>query len=134
MPSDTVQAQVQVTLQRAAGCHRTYVVDDGEVDGEAMATSFQLTARAAGLDVLGVQSFERKATDYRPFAAGIAQTGADCVLISAIADSGAAAVTRALAAAMPSAQIFGTRRPGREHLSRTRRRAGSRYRSTRGCC
>ncbi len=108
MPSDTVQSQVQVALQRAAGCHRTFVVDDGEVDGEAMATSFQLTARAAGLDVLGVQSFERKATDYRPFAAGIAQTGADCVLISAIADSGAAAVTRALAAAMPSAQIFGS--------------------------
>ena len=108
MPSDSVQARAQVSLQRAAGCRRAFVVDDGEVDGETMATTYQLTARAAGLDVLGVQSFERRATDYRPFAAGIAQTGADCVLISAIADSGAAAVARALAAAMPSAQIFGT--------------------------
>ena len=108
MPSDSVQARAQVRLQRAAGCRKTFVVDDGEVDGETMATTYQLTARAAGLKVLGVQSFERNAADYGPFAAGIAQTGADCILISAIADSGAAAVTRALAAAMPNARLFGT--------------------------
>ncbi len=108
MPSDSVQAQAQVKLQRAAGCRRTFVVDDGEVDGEAMATSFQLTARAAGLKVLGVQSFEPGATDYRAFAAGVAQTRPDCVMISAITDSGAVAVTRQIAQALPAARIFGT--------------------------
>jgi branched-chain amino acid transport system substrate-binding protein len=108
MPNDAVQAGVQVKLQRAAGCKKTFVVEDGEVDGEEMATSFQLAARAAGLDVVGVQSFERNAADYRPFAASIAQTGADCLLISAITDSGAVAVTRELAATMPKALIFGS--------------------------
>lgn len=108
MPNDAVQADVQVKLQRAAGCKKTFVVEDGEVDGEEMATSFQLAARAAGLDVVGVQSFERNAVDYRPFAASIAQTGADCLLISAITDSGAVAVTRELAATMPKALIFGS--------------------------
>lgn len=108
MPSDSLQAQAQVKLQRAAGCRKTFVVDDGEVDGEAMATTFQLTARAVGLSVVGVQSFEPNATDYTPFAASVAQTGADCVLISAITDSGAVTVTRQLAQAMPSAHIFGT--------------------------
>lgn len=107
MPSDSIQAQVQVKLQRAAGCRRTFVVDDGEVDGEAMATSFQLTARSAGLDVIGVQSYEQRLTDYRPFAAGVAQTKADCVLISAITDSGAVAVIRQLAMALPQAKLFG---------------------------
>jgi branched-chain amino acid transport system substrate-binding protein len=108
VPSDAVQAAVQVKLQRDADCQKTFVADDGEVDGEEMATSFQLAARSAGLDVAGIQSFERNATDYTAFAASVAQTGADCVLISAITESGAAAVTRALAAALPSARIFGT--------------------------
>jgi branched-chain amino acid transport system substrate-binding protein len=108
IPSDAVQAEIQVRLQRSAGCHKTFVVDDGEVDGEEMATSFQLAARAAGLDVAGIQSFERNATDYGPFAASIARTGADCVLISAITESGAVAVTRQLAQTMQAAQIFGT--------------------------
>ncbi len=108
MPSDAIQAAVQVRLQRRAGCQKTIVVDDGEVDGEEMATSFQLAAHSAGLDVIGIQAFEPGAADYRPFATGIAQTGADCVLISAITESGAAAVTRQLAAAMPRARLFGT--------------------------
>jgi branched-chain amino acid transport system substrate-binding protein len=108
MPSDGVQARVQVQLQRAAGCRHTFVVDDGEVDGEAMATSFQLTARATGLDVIGVQSYEPRAADYRAFANAVAQTKADCVLISAITDSGAVAVTKQLAQAMPGARIFAT--------------------------
>ena len=39
-PSDAVQAAVQVELQRQQGCRSTFVLDDGEVDGEDIATSF----------------------------------------------------------------------------------------------
>jgi branched-chain amino acid transport system substrate-binding protein len=104
--SDTVQAAVQVQLQRSQGCTKTFVVDDGEVDGEDMAASFDLAARAAGLQVIATQQFNQRATDYRALAASLASTGADCVLISAITDSGAVLVTRQLAAAVPGARIF----------------------------
>jgi branched-chain amino acid transport system substrate-binding protein len=107
-PSDTVQAAVQVQLQRSQGCTRTFVVDDGEVDGEDMATSFDLAARAAGLQVIATQQFNQGATDYRALAASVASTGADCVLISAITDANAVLVTRQLAAAVPSAHVFAT--------------------------
>jgi branched-chain amino acid transport system substrate-binding protein len=107
VPSDAVQAEVQVKLQLAAGCTKTYVVDDGEVDGLDAATSFSDAAKAAGLHVAGVQAFPEGAATYAPLAAGIARTGADCVLISAITDPSAVLVTRQIAARMPGAQLFG---------------------------
>jgi branched-chain amino acid transport system substrate-binding protein len=106
VPNDAIQARVQIKLQKAAGCRRPYVLDDGEVDGEDLADSYQLVARSAGLHVLGVQAFQRRATDYAALARSVAQTGADCVLISSLTESGAALLTRQIAAAMPNAQLF----------------------------
>jgi branched-chain amino acid transport system substrate-binding protein len=108
VPSDAVQAVALLKAQQGAGCQRTFVLDDGEVDGEDTATSFQLAARSAGLTVIGVQAFVRGAGDYRSLAAAVAQTGADCILISAIPDSGAVLVTKQVAAALPHARIFGS--------------------------
>jgi branched-chain amino acid transport system substrate-binding protein len=108
IPNDAVQAQVQVKAQQRADCRRTFVLDDGEVDGEDTAMSFELAARAAGLTVTGAQAFPRGATDYSSLAASVAQTRADCVLISAIPDSGAVLLTTQVAAALPNATIFGT--------------------------
>ena len=51
-----------------AGCRKTYVLDDGEVDGSDAAMSFQVAAKAAGLDVLGDQEFLPRATDYTSLA------------------------------------------------------------------
>jgi branched-chain amino acid transport system substrate-binding protein len=108
VPSDAIQAVAQVRLQRSLGCRRTYVLNDGEVDGEDTAASFSAAAQSAGLQVAGVQAFDAKATDYRSLAAAIAQTGSDCILISAITESNAVLLTRQLAAALPKAQIFGS--------------------------
>ncbi len=108
IPSDLVQAEVQVKIQRAAGCRNGYVVDDGEFDGEEMATSFELAAHAARFPLVGVQTFPPHAPDYRAFAAGVASSKPDCVLVSAITDSDAVAVIRQLAAALPAAPIFAT--------------------------
>jgi branched-chain amino acid transport system substrate-binding protein len=107
-PNDAVQASVQVRLQRSLGCTKTFVVDDGEVDGEDMATSFDLAARAAGLQVIATQQFNQRAADYRALASSLAGTRPDCVLISAITDANAALVANELAAAVPRAHIFAT--------------------------
>jgi branched-chain amino acid transport system substrate-binding protein len=107
-PSDAIQAVAQVRLQKSLGCHRTYVLDDGEVDGEDTAASFSVAAQSAGLQVAGVQAFDARATDYSSLAAAVAQTGSDCVLISAITESNAVLLTRQIAAAVPKARIFGS--------------------------
>jgi branched-chain amino acid transport system substrate-binding protein len=105
-PSDAMQAAVQVRLQRSFGCTRTYIVEDGEVDGEDLATSFDLAARSGGVHVVATQEFDPRATDYRSLAASIASTGARCVLIAAITDSNAVGLTRQLAAALPTVRLF----------------------------
>jgi branched-chain amino acid transport system substrate-binding protein len=107
VPSDAVQAAAQVKLQQQLGCTKTFVADDGEVDGLDTATSFAAAAQHTGLNVVAVQTFEPRATDYSSFAAGAAALGPDCVLISALPESGAALVTKQLAAVLPEAQIFG---------------------------
>jgi branched-chain amino acid transport system substrate-binding protein len=107
-PSDAIQARAQVRLQKSLGCRRTYVLDDGEVDGVDTAASFSEIAQSAGLQVAGVQAFDPRATDYRSLAAAVAQTGSDCVLISAITESNAVLLTRQLATSLPKARIFGS--------------------------
>lgn len=107
-PNDAMQAGAQVQLLRSLGCRKTYVLDDGEVDGADAASSFQVAAKAAGLPVVGVQSFEPAATDYRSLAAAVAHTGADCVVLSAITEDNAVLLSRQVAAAMPRAMIVGS--------------------------
>jgi branched-chain amino acid transport system substrate-binding protein len=106
VPNDAVQAVVQVKLQRQSGCTKTYVLDDGEVDGRDMASSFEIAAKAARLPVAAVQQFEPRAASYSALAASVAQTGADCVLISALTEDNAVLVTEQIARALPTAHLF----------------------------
>ena len=108
VPSDAVQATVLADLQRSLGCTKTYVLDDEEVDGRDIAASFEVAAKTAGLNIVGSQESEPQATSYASLAAGIAQTGANCVLIAAITEHHAVLVTRQIAAALPDARIFGS--------------------------
>jgi branched-chain amino acid transport system substrate-binding protein len=108
VPSDAVQAPVLVGLQQAEGCTRTFVLDDGDVDGADTASSFQLAAQGAGLRVVGVQSYDPLAGNYLALAGAVAKTAADCVLISADTENHATLVTEQVAAALPRAAVFGT--------------------------
>jgi branched-chain amino acid transport system substrate-binding protein len=108
VPNDSVQAAVQAKVQKAMGCRRTYVLDDGEVDGRDAAESFEVAAKQAGLAVVGNQEFEARAADYTGLARSLVPTGADCVLVSAITDSHAVLVVEQVAAALPKARIFGS--------------------------
>jgi branched-chain amino acid transport system substrate-binding protein len=106
VPSDAIEAVALVRLQQTIGCRSAFVLQDGEVDGEDLALTFVLTAQSAGLRVLGVQLFQREASDYSSLARSVGQSGADCVLISAIDESSGALLTRQLAHTLPGATIF----------------------------
>jgi branched-chain amino acid transport system substrate-binding protein len=108
VPNDTVQAIAQVRVQQSMGCVRTYVLNDGEVDGADAARSFQVAAQAAGLNLVGMQVFPRDASSYKALATGVAQTHPDCILISADTESGAVLLTTQLAATMPDVKLFGS--------------------------
>jgi branched-chain amino acid transport system substrate-binding protein len=107
-PNDAVQAVAQAKLQREQGCNKTYVVDDGEVDGLDTAATFETAAQSAGPRVIGTESYDPTATDYASFASGVASSGADCILLSAVTESNAVKLTQQLAAALPQAKLFGS--------------------------
>ncbi len=108
VPNDVVQAAALAKLMRSFDCTKTYILDDGEVDGRDIAESFQVAAKQAGVGVVGSQEFLPRAASYTSLAAGVAQTGANCVLLGAITEDNAVPVTRQIAAALPDAMIFGT--------------------------
>jgi branched-chain amino acid transport system substrate-binding protein len=105
VPSDAVEALVQLRLAKTLGCHEMFVLHDGEVDGEDAALTFVLTAQSR-LRVIGVQVFPRMAPDYSSLALSVAQTGADCILISAIDERSSARLTDQLARSLPHAPII----------------------------
>lgn len=106
VPTDAAQALALVAVERARGCNSTFVLDDGEFDGEGTALTFVLTAQSAGLQVVGVDAFQRRATTYSSLASSVASSGADCVLISAIDERSSALLAQQLASAVPAATIF----------------------------
>jgi len=108
VPDDAVQSAVQVALQKQAGCHRVYVLYDDDFDGRDAADSFQVAAKRAGLDVVGFDQFDSGARDYRSLATKLAKLRPDCVLVSALVQDHAAAVTDAVARALPGAALFVT--------------------------
>jgi branched-chain amino acid transport system substrate-binding protein len=105
---DSVQAAVQARLQREAGCRKTYVVDDGEVDGNDAAMSFQVAAKAAHLAVAAADQYDPKASSYASLAQTVAHSGADCILVSALPQDNAVALTDQLGRALPRAKLFAT--------------------------
>jgi branched-chain amino acid transport system substrate-binding protein len=106
--NDSVQAAVQARLQRNAGCRRTYVLDDGEVDGLDAAMSFQVAAKAAHLPVVASDQYDPKASNYASLAQTVAQSRADCILISALTQDNAVALTDQVGRALPEAKLFVT--------------------------
>ncbi|MFZ0043511.1 MAG: branched-chain amino acid ABC transporter substrate-binding protein [Solirubrobacteraceae bacterium] len=108
VPNDTVQADALVQLQSEADCERIYVLDDGEVDGRDAAMAFDYAAQRSHLHVVATTQFNPAATDYTSLATAVAQTGADCVLISALTENHAALLTAQVARALPGARLFGT--------------------------
>jgi branched-chain amino acid transport system substrate-binding protein len=102
-----VQAAVQVAAQRVAGCRKTEVLADPEAFDDGLTRNFELAAPSSGVAVAGVADSSPRAADYGALASSVAQSGADCVLISADVEDHAVQVTEAVAGALPSAKIFG---------------------------
>jgi branched-chain amino acid transport system substrate-binding protein len=105
-PSDAVQAAVLVRLQQQRRCKRSYVLDDGSVDGRAIAESYALTAQTSGLQVLAVTRFDPFAADFTALAGAVAYSGADCLLVAGIGSPGSTLLARQLAAALPHAKLY----------------------------
>lgn len=105
-PNDAIQAAAEVRVQRRLACRRTFVLNDGPFDGYDAAVSFELVAHAFGLDVVANQEYDPRATDYTSLALSVAQSGANCVLVSALPGDHAVPLVERLVATMPHVLVF----------------------------
>jgi branched-chain amino acid transport system substrate-binding protein len=108
IPSDYVQAQVQVTIQRQLGCTDTYVLTDAEYDGAAASAAFTAVAQIRHLQVAKVADYIPTESSYTGLGQSIASSGANCALIAAITGSNAVALVTQVAAKNPRLRLFAT--------------------------
>ena len=108
VPADHIQAAALAQYMKDEGVTQVYVLDDNEVYGQGLAQN-TVTAleELGGIEIVGQDSWEGKASNYRALAAKIKETGADGILTAGIIDNNAPQLYKDLNAAMPEAKIFG---------------------------
>jgi branched-chain amino acid transport system substrate-binding protein len=108
VPSDDVQAAVQIRIQREVGCKSVYVLDDGEYDGDEASAAFTQVAQGDHYPVVATQSYVPSRSSYASIGQTVAQSGAECALVAAIPERSAATLITAVAEQAPNVQIFAT--------------------------
>jgi branched-chain amino acid transport system substrate-binding protein len=106
VPIDNIQAAVQITLWKQAGCKGVYIFNDQEVYGSGLAQNAVLAAPAQGVKIVANVPYDPKAANYRSETAKAASSGADCVFEANIDNNNAVQLTKDIHSAMPNAKIF----------------------------
>ena len=92
--SDDVQGATAAGFVRGLGAKTVYILDDGELYGKATADAFEIKAKEIGLRVLGHESFDPGAADYKLLMTKIARINngraPDAMYVGAVADNNAA--------------------------------------------
>src|SRR3954449_5355633 len=107
VPADHIQAAAQVTYQKDQGCKKTYILNDKEVYGKAIAGQVQNIAKAQGLAIAGNDGIDTKAANFRSLATKIKSSGADCMFFGGITQNKGVQVFKDVAAANPTMKLFG---------------------------
>jgi branched-chain amino acid transport system substrate-binding protein len=65
VPADDIQGKVAATWAKSLGVKKVYILDDQSLYGKGLADVFDETARQLGLQVVGREGIDSKASDYR---------------------------------------------------------------------
>ena len=82
--ADHIQGAANALMAQRLGLRRVYVLDDGSLYGEGVATTFRRTARALGLGVAGDRTWDEKDARYLGLAGDIRRSGADGVFLGGV--------------------------------------------------
>lgn len=89
-PADDLQGAASALYAQRLGVRRPYVLHHDETWGIGVATAFRTAAARLGMDVAGMDRWDRRAHDYTRLAQRIRRAGADAVYLGgyAVADHG----------------------------------------------
>lgn len=98
VPTDDLQGPLGATWARDLGANRVYILDDGEVYGRGIATLFDERARDLGLTVLGHESIDGRAQEFKSLATSIKALNPNLVYFGGTTQSKAGQLVKDIAA------------------------------------
>lgn len=105
--NDLLQGKAGALWASQLGAKKVYVIDDTEVYGKGLADVFAKEAPVNGLEVLGRDGIDGKASDYKALADKIKAAGPDLIYYGGITQNNAGQLWRDLRDAMPDVKLMG---------------------------
>lgn len=89
VPADDLQGSAAANWAKSLGVKKVYILDDQEVYGKGLADVFETTAKKIGLQVLGHEGIDARATDYKALMNKIKALNPDMIYFGGITQNNA---------------------------------------------
>ncbi|PSB03422.1 branched-chain amino acid ABC transporter substrate-binding protein [Merismopedia glauca] len=89
VPADDLQGSAGANWAKSLGVKKVYILDDQEVYGKGLADVFEKTAKEIGLQVLGHEGIDAKASDYKALMTKIKASSPDMIYFGGITQNNA---------------------------------------------
>jgi len=89
VPADDLQGVVAANWAKSLGVKKVYILDDQELYGKGLADIFNATAKKEGIEVLGHEGIDSKASDYKALMTKIKALNPDMIYFGGITQNNA---------------------------------------------
>lgn len=98
VPADDIQGLVAAQWAQEMNCNKVFILHDRELYGQGVASMFQKTAKKIGLQVLGYEGIDPKASNYRSLVTKMKQKRPDLVYFGGTTQTNAGQIAKDLRA------------------------------------
>jgi branched-chain amino acid transport system substrate-binding protein len=106
VPTDDLQGPLGAAWAKELGVRRVYVLDDNEVYGKGIATLFVEACQDLGIEVLGHESIDSKAQEFKPLMATIKALKPDLIYFGGTTQSKGGQIAKDMVAAGLDAKLM----------------------------
>lgn len=106
VPADDLQGRAAAVWAKQLGVTKVYVLDDTELYGKGIADVFRKDGPTIGLEIVGNDGIDGKATDYKALAEKVKATDPGLVYFGGITQNNAGQLFRDLRDAMPDVKLM----------------------------
>jgi branched-chain amino acid transport system substrate-binding protein len=105
--NDQFQGAANAQYAKELGLKKIFILNDGETYGLGIATLFSDYAKKLGIQILGNQKWDKKASSYESLASRIRSSGADAVFLGGIVCNNGGKLIKDIKAGAPNVQLLG---------------------------
>lgn len=107
VPADDVQGEVDARWAKELGAKTAYILNDQQLYGQGVAARFEQVAKELGIQILGNEGIDTKASDYSAQATKIAAANPDIFFFGGVESSNGSLVWKALRSAGYKGMMMG---------------------------